>query len=102
MAIVCFYFVLIGLIKRLNGYRNHGNIYSHNTLYDNKNVCLKFVWWFLYTLLLLKIIFSMKDIICMFGGWGKMCGYLCVYFFKVVKMWKVYKWKKWKNGPSFV
>ena len=32
----------------------------------------------------------MKDIICIFGGWGKMCGYLCVYFFKVVKMLKVY------------
>ena len=30
--IVCFYLVLIGLIKRLNGYRNHDNIYSHNTL----------------------------------------------------------------------
>ena len=48
----------------------------------NKNSCLG-----LYTLLLLKIIFSMKGIICMFGGWGKMCGYyLYVYFFKVAKM----------------
>ena len=49
--------------------------------YGNKNACLG-----LYKLLLLKIIFSMKGIICMFGGWGKMCGYLCVYFFKVAKM----------------
>ena len=60
-----------------------------------KNSCLG-----LYTLLLLKIIFSMKGIIFTFGGWGKMCGYLYVHFFKVAKMWKVYKWKKVKQGSQ--
>ena len=54
--------------------------------YGNKNVCVGFVWWFLYALLLLKIIVSIKK--CYVGFWGtwkNMWG-LCVYFFKVDKM----------------
>ena len=53
--------------------------------YGNKNVCLGFVR------LLLKIMLVWKGVMCMFGGWGKMCG-ICV-LFKVVKNVKVYKWK---------
>ena len=59
-------FVIIGFIKGLNGFKNHENIC--NTLksipvilfYGNKNVCLGFMWWVLYALLLLKIIISMN------------------------------------------
>ena len=47
--------------------------------YGNKNVCVGFVGWFLYTLLLLKIVVSMKR--CYVGVWGyieKYVGFLCV------------------------
>ena len=41
--IVCFYLVLIGLIKRLNGYRNHEEYILIILFYGNRNVCLGFV-----------------------------------------------------------
>ena len=73
-----FSFVLIDLIK---GYKNHKNIYSRNLFYGNKNVCVGFVGWFLYALLLLKIILSMKR--CYVGvlGYTEKCvGFVCVLF----------------------
>ena len=46
--------------------------------YSNKNVCVGFVGWFLYTLLLLKIIVSMKIMLCGYlEVHRKMCG-VCV------------------------
>ena len=69
--------MIIGLIKGLNGFKNHENVCNTlNSLksipvilfYGNKNVCLGFMWWVLCTLLLLKIIVSMKK--CFAGVWG--------------------------------
>ena len=53
--------------------------------YSNKNVCVGFVGWFLYTLLLLKIIVSMKR--CYVGIWKyieKCVGFVCVLGFVFV------------------
>ena len=47
------------------------------------------LWVSFLTLLLLKIIVSMKGDMWVFWGWGKMCEN-CAYFFKVVKMLKLY------------
>ena len=37
-------------------------------VYGNKNVCLGFAGWFLYTLLLLKILLVWKGVMWVFGG----------------------------------
>ena len=50
-------------------------------VYGNKNVCLGFVGWLLYTFFLLKIIVNMKR--CYMGVWGyieKCVGFLCELF----------------------
>ena len=73
-----FSFVLTDLIK---GYKNHKNIYSRNLFHGNDNVCVGFVGWFLYELLLLKIIVSMKR--CYVGVSGyieKYVGFVCALF----------------------
>ena len=47
----------------------------------NKNVCVVIVRWFLYALLLLKVIVSMKS--CYLGFWRyieKFVGFVCVLF----------------------
>ena len=58
--IVCFYFVLIGLIKRLMSAKIMKTFIPVILFYGNKNIYLGLVWWFLYALLLLKITVSMK------------------------------------------
>ena len=53
--------------------------------YDNNNVCVVLVGWFLYALLLLKIIFNMKRLYMDFLGCVEKCvGFMCI-LFKVVK-----------------
>ena len=54
--------------------------------YGNKNVCVRFVRWFLYALLLLKMIVSMKR--CYVGVLEyteKRVGFVCVLFLKLLK-----------------
>ena len=49
--------------------------------YDNNNVCVVFVGWFLYELLLLKIIFNMKRHYMGFLGCVEKCvGFMCIPF----------------------
>ena len=82
-VIIYFCFVFIGLIN------NYKNIYSRNN-----DVCLRVCMmvfmrivsvkkgvmrWFLCALLLLKLFLVWKDIMCVFGGWGKMCE-ICMLF----------------------
>ena len=125
-VIVCFYFVFNGLIKGLNETKNHEKFISAILFDGNKNVCLGFVWWFLYALLLLKIIFSMKMFVWafwrwflyllirlkiiflvwksvkgVFRRWGKICGVCGYALLKFFNSWKVYMQKFefiWKSS----
>ena len=66
--IVCFYFVLIGLIKGLKVAKNMKIFIPVILFCGNRNLCLEFMWWVLCVLLLLKIIVSMERFYV--GVWG--------------------------------